>query len=153
MLIIVSLSAKICLDDQGISCNLFVAPFRNLPAIIQNNHTVGDGSYHIQLVFNEQDGMPVMIPQALDEFRHFMGLLGVHPSRRLIQKQDPGVCGKGASDFHASPVGIGEMDGLLVKAVSCEPSSKEHQAFLRFPFCLLFLFLMQGEMEEDGKGA
>src|SRR5215207_4249665 len=79
--------SEVRLDDLRVLAHLGGLPFRDLLAVVEDRHPVGDAHHNPHLVLDEEDRDPALLPQTLDEVRKPRGLLWVHPRRWLVQKE------------------------------------------------------------------
>ena len=81
-------------------------------AVFQHHKVFTDLHDQAHVVLDEQHG-DATVTDGRDGIHQGHGLLVVHAARGLVQDQQPGVGGQGASDFQQALVAVGKTAGGL----------------------------------------
>ena len=124
------LSAQVGLDHRGVVGDLVEAALGQLLAVVERDDAVGDALDDVHVVLDHEDRVAALLAQARDQLGDLVGLVGVHPRRRLVEQQHPRAGRHRPRDLEAPAVRVGEHVGGLVEAVALQALAEEAEHVL-----------------------
>ena len=88
----------------------------DLLAVVEHRDPVADAHHDPHVVLDQQDRDPEVAADPADQVGHLARLDGVHPGRRLVEQEQPGVAGERAGDLEPSLIAVREVASRLLVA-------------------------------------
>src|ERR1051325_2164244 len=140
-------------DDLRIALHLRGLAFGDFLAVVEHHHAVADVHHQPHVVLDEQD-RDALRADRFDERAQPEGLGGVHPRRRLVQREELGRGREGACHLHAALVSVGQASRRIVGAGA---DADELEQLQRAPLGLALLAqgraVSQDRADDAGPGA
>src|SRR3954451_3505746 len=86
-----ALLSEVGLDDLGVVADLHRLALRDLLAVVEDRDLLGDAHDDLHVVLDQQDRQLPVVAQLVHEARELLGLLWVHPGRRLVEEKELGI--------------------------------------------------------------
>jgi hypothetical protein len=87
---------------------------RDLLAVVEDRHAVGDAHHDLHVVLDQEDGHVLLLTELGHEGREVRRLLGVHSGGGLVEEQELRLGGERPRDFEAPLVAVGEVLRVVV---------------------------------------
>ena len=111
------LDAEVGGDHLGIVAHVLGRAVRDLAAVLQDDHVVGDLHHHRHVVLDEQDRGAVLGADRAQEGLEIRRLARVEAGRRLVQAQHGGLAAHGARDLEPPLGTVGKIAGRIIGAL------------------------------------
>jgi hypothetical protein len=118
---------EIRLDHALVPLDLLRGSLRDLLAVVEHRHAVGDAHDDAHVMLDEQHGEPLLLAQPADERREVRRLLRVHARRRLVEQEQLRLRRERARDLEAALVAVREVLPDLV-VLAAKPRELEQLA-------------------------
>ena len=145
--------AEVGLDDAWVGGDLLERALRDLDAVVERDHAVGDALDDVHVVLDHEDRVAALDAELGDQLGDLLRLLRVHPGGRLVEQEQPRVRRRRAGDLEPAPVGVRERVRGLVPAVAHQPLAEEREPLLGERPDLALLAPLAGCPEDRAEGA
>lgn len=105
---------EVCLDDVGVLGDFPGCSLGDHLSVIQYENLVRYAHDQLHIMFDEQDGDALLVPDPGDEMVELTGFLGVHAGCGFVEQEQERLGGHGPGYLEASLSTVGKLLGKLV---------------------------------------